>query len=197
MHLHSELDRHGAYKIPHHPPQKKKMKKQQTHLVEQKDAGIGQGHPQVTGLSVSTAPQLEWKKATIITINVFLLLLLLFTVLPQPLKAPSRASPPSMFTSDDDVSAAARRLTWTRSSGGICALKPPARGSAARWSMAAHRATRTDTRMDRLRLSLHKLCKSRTFFFSHSPGPLRISAAVCVEFLFLLLLLLSSSSCLS
>lgn len=77
------------------------MKKQQTHLVEQKDAGISQGHPQVTGLSVSTAPQLEWKKATVITINAFpLLLLLLFNVLPQPLKAPSGASPPNMFTSD-------------------------------------------------------------------------------------------------
>lgn len=145
------------------------MKKQQTNLVEQKDAGIGQGHPQVTRLSVSTAPQLEWKKATIITINVFLLLLL-FNVLSQPLKAPSRASPPNMFPSDDDVSAAARRLTWTGSSGGICALKPPACGFAVRWSMAAHRAMRTDTRVDRLRLSLHKLCKSRTFFFTQ-PQP--------------------------
>lgn len=50
-----------------HPPRDTKEEEKLiiTHLVKQKDAWIGQGHPQLTGISVTSA-QVEWKKATVL-----------------------------------------------------------------------------------------------------------------------------------
>lgn len=43
-----------------HKGKEKKREKLKAHLVQQKDAWIGQGHPQITAVSVTTA-QLGWK----------------------------------------------------------------------------------------------------------------------------------------
>lgn len=109
----------------------------ETYLVKQKDAWISQGHPQLAGIS-DTSAQLGWGKK----------------------KSHSwcysegvswRQRLDETCSRHRGGKPAAPGFIGTRSSDGICAVKSPVCGFTA-WSLTVHNAIRTEPRMDRLQL---------------------------------------------